>query len=108
MLPGEQRSTERGEDADGHPAVLRGYADVIAWLNAGWSRPPGWLSRRPGSSWTIEKRRFPGAFEGNIPLADIKARYGFTNDDIKAIDLLLHPSENRRSRRPDPVADHLI
>lgn len=34
-----------------------------------------------------ELRRFPGAFEGNIPLADIKARYQLTNEDIRLIDL---------------------
>lgn len=39
-----------------------------------------------------EERRFPGAFNGTVPLADLKARYSFTNEDIKAIDL------------PEPVA----
>ena len=33
------------------------------------------------------ERRFPGAFGGTIPLADVKARYGLTNDDIKSLDL---------------------
>lgn len=33
------------------------------------------------------ERRFPGAFGGLIPLADLKARHGWTNDDVKAMDL---------------------
>jgi hypothetical protein len=34
------------------------------------------------------ERRFPGAFDGKIPLADIKAKYSLTNDDIKALDII--------------------
>ena len=38
------------------------------------------------------ERRFPGAYGGLVPLADLKARYGLTNDEIRSLDL------------PDPVA----
>jgi hypothetical protein len=33
------------------------------------------------------ERRFPGAAFGEIPLADLKARYSMTNEDIAAMDL---------------------
>ena len=44
-----------------------------------------WISR--DRQLPDNERRFPGAFGGLIPLADVKARYGLTNDDVKAMDL---------------------
>jgi hypothetical protein len=73
-----------------------GY-DVIAWLERrSRSTIESWLTA--DRKLPIGERRFPGAFEGNVPLADIKARYGFTNDDIKAIDVPEHLEHRSRAR----------
>jgi hypothetical protein len=44
-----------------------------------------WVSR--DFKLPAEHRRFPGAYGGLVPLADLKARYGLTNEEIRLIDL---------------------
>jgi hypothetical protein len=40
------------------------------------------------------ERRFPGAADGFIPLADLKARWSMTNDDIAALSDPLDDSDD--------------
>lgn len=45
----------------------------------------GWIS--DDRKLPTEERRFPGAFGGSVPLADVKARYGLTNAELREMDL---------------------
>lgn len=51
----------------------RSVDTLVSWVSRDRKLPPG-------------ERRFPGAFGGLIPLADLKARYSMTNEDIADLD----------------------
>lgn len=52
----------------------RSLETIYSWISRDRALPPA-------------ERRFPGAAHGLIPLADLKARYTMTNEDISALDL---------------------
>jgi len=81
-------------------APFYSYATVAQLERKTVATITGWISDDRKLPET--ERRFPGAGEGLIPLAAIKARYGLTNDEIKALDLPA-PVAPRPRRAPRPA-----
>jgi len=66
------------------------YSEIARLERKSVATITGWISR--DRKLPESERRFPGAYGGIVPLRDLKARHGWTNEDVKAMDL------------PEPVA----
>lgn len=60
------------------------YSEVARLERRSLDTLKGWITT--DRKLPTDERRFPHAFGGTIPLADLKARYDMSNDDIAALD----------------------